>query len=123
MADRTIEDPAAERRNGERVNRIFAVRHRLVRRPGSRSISDWSLSSTRNMSHSGLLFLSATSYRRGDVLELQVVMSGVIDVYNGRAEVMRVKEISAAAFDVGVKYIPAKLSTRSAKSHLGRPIG
>ncbi len=107
-----------ERRRGERVHRILALRHRLVRSRASDGVADWSLSSTKDMSHSGLLFLSSRAYLVGDIVELQVVMSGVIDIYNGRAKVVRVTEISAVSFDIGVKYILPKPSARCAKSHL-----
>ena len=108
----------AERRNGERVNRVVAIRHRLIKRSGRKSPSEWSLSSTKNMSHSGLLFLSSTPYRIGDVLEIQVVMSGIIDVYCGYAEVVRVAEIGSTSFDIGVKNLLPKAPPRKAKSHL-----
>ncbi len=70
------------------------------------------------MSYSGLLFLSSRPYHLGDIIELQVVMSGVIDIYNGRAEVTRVHEISAVAFDIGVRFILARPAVRPAKMHL-----
>lgn len=115
-------DPSAssvvERRNGTRVNRVIAIRHRLVKRSGRKSPSEWSLSTTKNMSHSGLLFLSSIPYRKGDVLELQVVMSGIIDVYKGQAQVVRVIEVGDTSFDVGVRNIVPKAPPRKAKSHL-----
>lgn len=107
-----------ERRNGERVSRVVAIRHRLIKRGGRKAPSVWSLSTTKNMSHSGLLFLSAVPYRKGDVLEIQVVMSGVIDIYRGLAEVMRVTEVGNTSFDVGVKNILPKRPPRKAKTHL-----
>lgn len=108
----------AERRQGERVDRVVAVRHRLVRRAGGKAVSGWSLSTTKNMSHSGLLFLSADPYRKDDLLELQVVMSGVIDIYDGQARVMRVIEVGSKTFDVGVRYCLPVSPARKAKSHL-----
>jgi len=70
------------------------------------------------MSHSGLLFLSTVPYRKGDVLEIQVVMSGVIEIYHGQAEVVRVTEVGNTSFDVGVKNVLPKAPPRKAKSHL-----
>jgi hypothetical protein len=113
-----VKKTGIERRIGERVNRVVAVRHRLIRRVGRKSPSDWSLSTTKNMSHSGLLFMSAVPYRKGDVLELQVVMSGLIDIYNGQAIVVRVVEIGSASFDIAVKYVSRRAKTRKARSHL-----
>lgn len=112
--------PVVERRNGERVNRVIAIRHRLVKRTGRKAPTEWSLSTTKNMSHSGLLFLSSIPYRKGDILEIQVVMSGVIDVYRGKAQVMRVIEVGDTAFDVGVRNVLPKAPPRKAKSHLDK---
>ena len=114
MSQAVMENPVLERRNGERVDRVVAIRHRLA----DAGNSDWSLSTTRNMSHSGLLFLSSTPYRKNDVVDLQVIMSGVIDIYNGKAEVRRVAEVGSTSFDVGVRYIFPKAQSRNAKSHL-----
>jgi len=106
-----------ERRRGERVSRVVAIRHRLIKRSGLKAPSAWSLSTTKNMSHSGLLFLSSIPYRKGDILELQVVMSGIIDIYRGQAQVVRVTEIGNTLFDVGVKNLLPKAPPRKAKSH------
>jgi hypothetical protein len=105
---------ARERRHGGRVDRVVAIRHRLAK-TGNQA---WSLSTTKNMSYSGLLFLSAKPYRKHDILEIQVVMSGVVEVYNGKAEVRRVVEIGSRSFDVGVKYLSPKAPSRHARSHL-----
>ena len=107
-----------ERRDGERVSRVVAIRHRLVRRAKRSMPSAWSLSTTKNMSHSGLLFLSHVPYRKGDVLEVQVVMSGVIDIYNGLAQVVRVTEVGNTSFDVAVRNVLPKSPCRKAKTHL-----
>ncbi len=117
MHKAVIEDSVIERRNGERADRVVAISHRLYKQGSRHDLSDWSLSTTKNMSHSGLLFLSDVPYRMGDVLELHVVMSGIIDIFVGYARVMRVIENGARSFDVGVKYIQLKAQSRSAKIH------
>ncbi len=114
----SVDRSVIERRKGERVNRVVAVRHRLVKRAGKKDPSEWSLSTTRNMSYSGLLFLSQVPYRKDDIVELQVVMSGIIDIFHGQAQVMRIMEVGSSSFDVGVKYIYPKPLARKAKSHL-----
>lgn len=106
-----------ERRNGERANRVVAISHRLLKLKSSK-VSDWSLSMTKDMSHSGLLFLSNVPYAVGDIIEIHVVMSGIIDIFVGTAQVMRAIEKGATSFDVGVKYTQRKSPVRSAKSHL-----
>ncbi len=108
----------AERRRGERVNRVVAIRHRLIKRSGVKAASAWSLSTTKNMSHSGLLFLSDIPYRKGDILQLQVVMSGIIEIYSGQAQVVRVREVGSTSFDIAVKNLLPKAPPRKAKSHI-----
>jgi hypothetical protein len=109
---------AAERRDGERVSRVVAIRHRLIKRVGRKSPSEWGLSTTKDMSHSGLLFLSETPYRKGDILELQVIMSAIIDIFKGKAEVVRVIDVAGASYDVGVRFLKQKAPARKAKSHI-----
>ncbi len=117
MSKNAVSKTLVERRHGERVNRVVAVRHRLIKRSGRQVPSEWSLSTTKNMSHSGFLFLSARPYRKGDILELQVVMSGIIDIYRGQAQVVRMTEVGATSFDIGVKNLLPKNPPRKAKSH------
>ena len=112
---------SVERRiGGERVSRVVAISHRLLRHAGRKASSGWSLSTTKNMSQSGLLFMSDIFYRKNDRLEIKVVMCGVIDIFCGEAEVVRVVEVGHRSFDVGVKLSLPKprVPVRSAKSHL-----
>jgi hypothetical protein len=110
-----------ERRDGFRASRVVAVKHRIVDHDSRKTGSQWSLSTTRNMSVSGLLFNSAVAYEPGDLIELEIVMSGVIDIYRGYARVVRVNEVSAHSLEVAVKYFDMKMKPRPAKSHLVRP--
>ena len=117
MPKKTTDKKTPERRDGCRVNRVVAVSHRLAVLRRAKPSADWSLSTTKNMSHSGLLFLSAVPYRKNAVLELQVVMSGIIDLFNGQARVMRIQEVGNTSFEIGVKFLPSKPLTRNAKTY------
>ncbi|MFH0753131.1 MAG: hypothetical protein V2A70_01030, partial [Candidatus Omnitrophota bacterium] len=88
-----------DRRNGDRANRVVAISHRLLKKGRRQGPSDWSLSVTKDMSHSGLLFLSDVAYRKGDLIEIHVVMSGFIDIYSGQAQVVRIIEKGETSFD------------------------
>ena len=105
-----------ERRDSVRAPRIITVRHRLVKHKSKRVESMWQLSTTENMSLSGLLFVSAYAYGAGDIVELQVVMSGVLDIFNGYGQVMRVLRNKGGHYHVGVKYVDLKQKNRSAKT-------
>jgi hypothetical protein len=107
-----------ERRDSVRAKRIITVRHRLVEHNGKKTESLWQLSTTENMSLSGLLFASALHYHLGDVVELQVVMSGVLDIFNGYGKVMRTTRNKGGYYHVGVKYVDLKIKKRPAKTLL-----
>jgi PilZ domain len=106
-----------ERRDSIRANRIITVRHRLIKH-NNRKAADpmWQLATTENMSLSGLLFVSALAYHPGDIVELQVVMSGVLEIFNGFGKVIRATRNKGGYYQVGVKYVDLKSRRRSAKT-------
>ena len=107
-----------ERRDSVRAKRIITVRHRLVKRNNRRVDSMWQLATTENMSLSGLLFVSALDYHPGDIVELQVVMSGVLDIFNGYGKVVRVSRNKGGYYQIGVRYVDLKVRRRPAKTVL-----
>jgi len=107
-----------ERRDSIRAKRIITVRHRLVKHKSRKVDSMWQLATTENMSLSGLLFVSALEYHPGDIIELQVVMSGVLDIFNGYGKVIRAIRNKGGYYQVGVKYVDLKSKHRPAKSNL-----
>ena len=107
-----------ERRDSVRAKRIITVRHRLVKHNNRKAESIWQLATTENMSLSGLLFMSAIPYHVGDIIELQVVMSGVLDIFNGFGKVMRSSRNKGGYYHVGIKYVDLKPKRRSAKKVL-----
>lgn len=122
MVAQKINNIIHERRSGERAARVVAVRHRLIKRQAKRIDDVWSLSNTKNMSFSGVLFMSPVEYKQGDLLDLEIVMSGIIDIYRGKAQVIRVVA-SGSSFDVAVKYVDVNLkekkpAVRDAKAHI-----
>jgi len=107
-----------ERRDSVRAKRIITVRHQLVKHNNRKVKSAWQLATTKDMSLSGLLFVSAVPYHLGDILELQVVMSGVLDIFNGFGKVMRASRNKAGYYQVGVKFVDLKSKRRPAKTLL-----
>jgi len=107
---------AGERRDSVRAKRIITVRHRRVKHKGRNLEAVWQWSLTKDMSLSGLLFVSALPYEVDDIVELQVVMSGVLDIFNGYGKVVRVVRNKDGYDDVGVKYVELKSQKRPAKS-------
>ena len=111
-------NPYEERRDSVRAKRIITVRHRLIKHNNRKTDSIWQLATTENMSLSGLLFVSALAYHPGDIIELQVVMSGVLDIFNGYGKVIRSIRNKGGYYQVGVKYVDLKSKRRSVKSIL-----
>ncbi len=105
-----------ERRDSIRAKRIITVRHRLIKHKNRKVNSMWQLSTTENMSLSGALFVSAIPYHPDDIVEMQVVMSGVLDIFNGFGKVIRSSRNKGGYYHVAVKYIDLKAKNRSAKS-------
>ena len=105
-----------ERRDSVRAKRIITVRHRLHKHNGRKVNSMWQLSTTENMSLSGSLFISAIAYNLSDIIELQVVMSGILDIFNGYGKVVRVSRNKGGYYHVAVKYVDLKPRRRPAKS-------
>ncbi len=88
MGTNSVED----RRHGVRVKRVIAIRHRLYKRNRKISEGEWTLSTTEDMSISGILFVSPNEYKSDDIIQLEVKLSGILDIFNGYAKVVRVVE-------------------------------
>ena len=82
-----------ERRQHIRVARSLAMQFRLKKSRFKGGDTDtWHLSMTTDMSVGGIAFESSVPFAVTDILELQVVMSGVIDVVKAEGKVVRVEE-------------------------------
>ena len=107
-----VKKTGSERRRFARAERILSIKHRLYKRKGKvyndRSWN-WHLSSTKNMSLSGLLFSSDIVYEKGDVIEIEVVMSGILNIYRGFAKIVRSESTRAGLiFNVAVSFCGIK---------------
>ncbi len=107
-----------ERRKHPRVKRVLCIHHRM-HRPHTRFAEDswhWHLSDTDNMSAGGLLFHSDVQYKIGDIIELKIVVSGVLDIYDGLAEVLRIENSKKPKiFPTAVKFLKTGKSNRKKK--------
>ena len=116
LAFRVVIDVGHKRRGSIRAKRIITVRFRLYKRLGKKVQSMWQLSTTENMSVSGLLFVSAIPFVKDDIVELQVVMSGVLDIFKGYGRVVRVEKQKGEYYHIAVHYVDLKPRRREAKS-------
>lgn len=109
-----------ERRNWSRAKRVLSIEYRLYRAPRRGPEEAWCLSTTQDISMGGLTFYSDQQYRIGDVLEIRVVMSGLLDIFKGLGEVTRVeRKKMGAAYFVAVHF----LHTASRQGRLPRGRG
>ena len=107
-----------ERRGAARADRVVAIRHRLHQSVLKRTEESWSLSTTRNMSLTGLLFSSEVPYNVGDILEVSVTLSVLVEIFQGYGEVTRVDQKSGRVYEIAVRFVQMKTPTRNAKAHL-----
>ncbi|MCA9409344.1 MAG: PilZ domain-containing protein [Candidatus Omnitrophica bacterium] len=110
-----------DRRNWVRAKRVLSIQYRVVKSVKKIIDPAWHLSMTEDMSAGGIAFYSESPYRKGDILEIHVVMSGVLDIFNGCARVVRVtKQKNRKVSLVAVKFQNKNSSVRSAKSYTTR---
>ena len=82
-----------EKRRHVRVARALAMQFRLKKSKQPQADTDtWHLSLTSDMSASGISFESVIPFLPGDIIELQVVLSGVLEVVKGEGKVIRAEE-------------------------------
>ena len=83
-----------DRRRHERVNRALALQFRIKKsKQKGINTDNWHLSLTIDMSASGVAFESPFALMIGDVLELHVVVSGVVEVVKAEGKVVRIEEV------------------------------
>ena len=95
-----------ERRKHLRAKRVLSIEHRLFKRKGKIVDGSWQFSTTENMSIAGILFLSDIPYLIGDILQIHVVMSGILDVFQGYGRVVRVEpKTSGRSYLIAIAFI------------------
>jgi len=107
-----------ERRGFSRAKRILSIEYRLYKSKYQHGDREWHLSTTEDISPEGLSFYSDHEYHPGDILDVRVVMSGFLEVFKGRGEVVRVyqKRLGACFF------IALRFAGRGARrAHAERP--
>ncbi len=112
-----------ERRRHSRAKRILSIEYRLYKSRHHHTDRDWHLSTTEDVSPEGLSFYSDHEYHQGDILDVRVVMSGLLEVFKGHGMVVRMeqKHLGACFFvalrfaDQNTKAAPASRLKRNTK--------
>jgi hypothetical protein len=109
-----------EKRNWIRAKHVLSIQYRIAKAKRKKYDPTWGLSTTQDMSYGGLSFLSDRDIRVGDILELRVVMSGILDIYSGFTKVARVAQKKRGSHAlIGVKYLDVK-KNKDSKSEKGQ---
>lgn len=116
-----VKQDVKERRHFVRAKRILSIQFRIKKSSRKNYDKSWGLSTTQDMSLSGLSFYTDREYAPGDILYLHVVMSGVLDIYKGYGKVVRSdRKKSGVCYLVAVEYAD-KESVLGKKSVSYRP--
>ena len=105
-----------ERRKHIRAKRVLSVEYKLKKSTRKGANKETHLSTTEDMSIGGISFYTDQSFSSGDILDVHVVMSGVLDIFEGPAKVVRCEQRKAGSlYLVAVKFIkPATRKRRPA---------
>ncbi|MCA9406846.1 MAG: PilZ domain-containing protein [Candidatus Omnitrophica bacterium] len=107
-----------ERRHTERAKHVLSIQYRLNTSKRKSTDKSWHLSTTQDMSAGGLSFLTDQDFITGDILDVKVVMSGVLDIYKGKGEIVRVmKKRTGANSLIGIQYLMDNGQKRAAKRY------
>lgn len=106
-----------EKRRWVRAERILCIEFRLTQSKRRNSDKSWGLSMTKDMSAGGIAFYTDREFSLGDILELRVTMSGILNVLSGLAEVVRIERKKTGAFYlVAVKMLDQNLKNKREQS-------
>ena len=103
----------SERRQWIRAKRVLSIEFRLIKTKRKDRDYSWHLSTTRDMSVGGVGFYSDIEYKVGDILEIHMVMSGILDIFRGIGKVVRVeRKKTSAHYLIAVKLLDKELNPR-----------
>jgi len=112
-----VKQTTKDRRFWIRAKRVLSIQYRLVQSRRKSYDHSWHLSTTQDMSYGGLSFYSDLEFRKNEILELHVVMSGILDIFNGFGKVTRVEQKKTGSyFLIGVKFNEEQKKKRNAKT-------
>lgn len=106
-----------ERRQWTRAKRVLSVEYYPDKAVSKKYPPIPQVSLTHDMGIGGLTLYTDQEYRVGEILHIKVVMAGLLDIFSGRAQVVRInKKPNAAHYFIAVKFLHTT-PKRSAKRH------
>ncbi len=106
-----------ERRATIRAKRVLSIQYRLSKSRRKKIDKSWHLSTTHDMSLSGLSFYSEIDYKAGETLEVIVVMSGVLQIFKGMGKIIRIEEKTRSSHNLIAINFPDYKRKRTAKNY------
>ena len=115
-----VKTAAEDRRIYIRAKRVLSIQFRLFKSKIKNLDRTWHLSTTYDMSVGGIAFYTDKEFRKGDILEVEVVMSGVLNIFKGFGKVVRVERKKGAAYFLIALKLINKKGKREAKTYVSR---
>lgn len=110
-----------ERRNHPRAKRILSIEYRLHKSKSALGEQEWHLSTTEDISAEGVSFYSDHEYLLGDILEIRVVMSGLLEIFKGKGEIVRLEQKrTGACFFIALRLADTKTKNSPSQHAAGR---
>ncbi len=101
-----VKQTSRKHRHHVRAKRILSIQYKLAKGQKKTADKAWGLSTTQDISSTGVSFYSDREYGVGDILNIHVIMSGVMDIYKGYGKVVRVeRKRSGICFLTAVKFV------------------
>ena len=105
-----VKKTGVERRIWIRAKRVLSIQVRLVKTKRKNIDRSWHLTTTYDVSLGGISFYSDREYCIGETLEVHVIMSGILDIFKGLVQVVRVdRKVSGSHYLVAVKLLNPKV--------------
>ena len=104
-----------DRRTFVRAKRILSIEYRLIKSRFKTVNKSWHLSTTQDMSLGGVAFYTDQDYRIGDILQIRVIMSGILDIFHGQVKIVRIDRRRSASHSLIAVQIIQKPTKRPAK--------
>ncbi len=116
-----IKKVSKDQREFPRAKRVLSVQYRLC--DTRKADVAWYLSTTQDMSVSGLTFHTDLEFKIKDKLEIRVVMSGILEIFKGYTQVVRIdRKRTGSPCVVAVKFIEKKSRPITVKRSIKRTI-
>ena len=113
-----VKTATRERRKFERAERVLSIEFRLVSQAKSRDHA-WRVAMTSDISRGGVSFYTDARLKKGDTIEMKIVMSGMIEIYSGHAQVIRAEKRPSAVYSLIAVILVPETTKKNRLTHGG----